>query len=883
MNQNRKKIFLKGNNKTNDIIQCIRYGNVYKITFKNHKTYTYNIYDVNFVELSKEEISLENKLNYFKNIADEIGLKHTTNNGTKINILSKNYNLIDKIDKDSVLYNFLSGNLPIKNKEQKNHFSAFLEKIKLFPKAEKEFTIFPFGFNTSQKKAVNNALENNISIIEGPPGTGKTQTILNIIANAIIRGESVAVVSSNNSATKNIIDKLKKYDVDFVSAYLGNTENKEDFIKSQNHIPSMTNWSMSDSEVKKTQKTLKERYKHLQEKLLQQNELSKLKQSLSAIEVEYRHHLEYVKQYNITEIPFEIKKIKSATKALEMLIIIEETFYEPSKEGKITKIVKAILEFLKIKKFKTSDAKKLLKKYSKDSLIALYQQKFYEIKISEYKKDIEKLEKELTYFDFSKKMKEYTEFSTKLFKARLFRKYIKRHRKIYTISDLQSNSKNFLKDYPVILSTTYSLRSCLSNEVMYDYVIVDEASQVDLCTGVLALSCAKKTVIVGDLKQLPNVVDSKNAKITDRIFENYDIPEVYRYKNHCLLSSILELFQNVPHVLLKEHYRCHPKIIEFCNKKFYNDELIILTEPNNEKKPLIVYRTVEGNHSRNNINQRQIDVIKNEIIPNENLCTTDDSLGIVTPYRNQTNALQEQFEGTGVKADTVDKFQGQENKVIILSTVDNKITDFTDNPNRLNVAISRAIEQLIVLINGNKTQNDTIINELVNYIEYNDCEIKQSKTFSIFDLLYKCYAEQRKIFLKKYNKISKYDSENLMFAIINDVLQKYNNNYGIAVHVPLNMIIKDFTLMSDEEKEYAKNNWTHVDFLIYKTIDKSPIIAIEVDGAKYHQKGTKQFSRDNIKNQIFAKYEIPLYRFSTSGSNEKERLVNILNEIIGEA
>ena len=82
------------------------------------------------------------------------------------------------------------------------------------------------------------------------------------------------------------------------------------------------------------------------------------------------------------------------------------------------------------------------------------------------------------------------------------------------------------------------------------------------------------------------------------------------------------------------------------------------------KKPLIVYKTVAGNHTRDNVNQRQIDVIKNEIIPNENLCTIDDSLGIVTPYRNQTNALQSQFKGTGVKADTVDKFQGQENDIM---------------------------------------------------------------------------------------------------------------------------------------------------------------------------------------------------------------------------
>ena len=80
--------------------------------------------------------------------------------------------------------------------------------------------------------------------------------------------------------------------------------------------------------------------------------------------------------------------------------------------------------------------------------------------------------------------------------------------------------------------------------------------------------------------------------------------------------------------------------------------------------------------------------------------------------------MQNQFKGTGVKADTVDKFQGQENKVIILSTVDNNIKKFTDNPNRLNVAISRAIEQLIVVINGNEQRKDTIINELVKYIEY---------------------------------------------------------------------------------------------------------------------------------------------------------------------
>lgn len=700
------------------------------------------------------------------------------------------------------------------------------------------------------------------------------------IRKEVIRGESVAVVSSNNSATKNIIDKLTKYEVDFISAYLGNTENKEEFIKSQTSIPQMRCWRIKNTEIKEIEKSLKQRYKHLQEKLEQQNKLSKLKQELSAYKLEYSHHLKYIEQFYIEEIPEDITNIKSVDKALEMSFLVEIADEEYKNKNKFIEIIKTVIEFLKIKKFKRTIAEQLLKKYSKECLIALYQQKFYQIKIFKNKKAIEKLEQELNAFDFNSKMKEYSELSTQIFKAKLAEKYTLQKRKTYTIDELQTKSEDFIKDYPVVLSTTYSLRTCLSKDVMYDYVIVDEASQVDLCTGVLALSSAKKAVIVGDLKQLPNVVDSKNAKLTDEVFNNFDMPEVYRYKNHCLLSSVSELFKQAPHTLLKEHYRCHPKIIEFCNKKFYNNELIILSKIQSDKKPLIVYKTVAGNHTRDNVNQRQIDVIKNEIIPNENLCTIDDSLGIVTPYRNQTNALQSQFKGTGVKADTVDKFQGQENKVIILSTVDNNITDFTDNPNRLNVAISRAIEQLIVVINGNEQKKDTIINELVKYIEYNNCEIKESKIFSVFDLLYQTYAEQRRIFLRKYKKISEYDSENLMYGLINEIIKKYNGNYEIAVHVPLNMIIRDLGLMSDDEKKYAKNDWTHVDFLIYKTIDKSPVLAIEVDGSKYHKEGSKQAKRDELKNTIFAKYDIPLCRFNTAGSNEKEKLSQMFKEKI---
>lgn len=59
-----------------------------------------------------------------------------------------------------------------------------------------------------------------------------------------------------------------------------------------------------------------------------------------------------------------------------------------------------------------------------------------------------------------------------------------------------------------------------------------------------------------------------------------------------------------------------PKIINFCNQKFYRGELIIMTTDKGEEDVLSVVKTVAGNHERNHYSQRQIDVIKNEIIPN---------------------------------------------------------------------------------------------------------------------------------------------------------------------------------------------------------------------------------------------------------------------------
>jgi len=253
---------------------------------------------------------------------------------------------------------------------------------------------------------------------------------------------------------------------------------------------------------------------------------------------------------------------------------------------------------------------------------------------------------------------------------------------------------------------------------------------------------------------------------------------------------------------------------------------------------------------------------------------------VVTPYRNQTKALRQAFTGVAVNADTVDKFQGRENEVIILCSVDNEISDFTDNPNRLNVAISRAIEQLIVVINGNEDKKDSNYADFIQYIEYNNFSVIESGIRSVFDYLYKGYEQQRMAMLKKNGKPSAYDSENLMYAVIKKTLaQAQWSKYDCILHYPLKHIIMDYSKLNPREQQYAQHHSTHVDFLIYNKLGKTPVLAIEVDGYHFHKEDTAQAERDKIKDSILHKYNIPMLRLSTTGSQEARKLEEALTSI----
>ena len=776
---------------------------------------------------------------YLNKLVDETGL--TTEEGE--NILALQYDTID-VKRDNVPLSQYLGN-----------------KTKLLCYKLPSNIYYPFGCNASQKKAVENALSHQVSIIQGPPGTGKTQTILNIIANLLLRNKSALVVSNNNSAVENIEEKLIKEGLGFIVAKLGSVENKEAFIASQEDVPQIESWKIANK--KGIKHCAIEALKDVSAGFDGQSRYAVLKSELDALLTETKYN---ELQYQINP-KFEWLSSKKSIKLMALRLIygiIIENKQKPSLWFKLKWV--GVLGIGIISLFKERPS----------VVVNVLESAYYISKKREIETEILNIENRLQSIDIQRRIKDLRKYSLKMLKHGIADRYKSGNRIKFTLQSIKSKTELFLQEYPVVLSTTYSAKSCISKDMVFDYVIMDEASQVDIKTGALALSCAKNAVIVGDDKQLPNVISNEEAKVLRIIQSMFNVDEKYSASTHSFLQSCSEVFTEAPVTLLREHYRCHPKIIDFCNQRFYNGELLAMTVDNNEEKVLQVVRTVPGNHARGHYNQREIDVIVQEVMPEY---TGEGSIGIITPYRDQANAINKAL-GLDI-ASTVHKYQGRECDTIIMSMVDNSPTEFSDDSNLLNVAISRAKTKLCVVVNGNEMPIDSNLAQLISYIKYNNFDIKDSKIRSVFDILYKQYSEERLAYELNSPQISKCLSENLIYDTLNGAINEMSiRNIGILCHYPLSRLIENRDILTERERYFIDSPFSHVDFLLYHRITKQPVLAVEVDGWKYHNESEIQQSRDSLKNSVFAKCGLNLNRISTTDTVSVESIKTMLSKYI---
>lgn len=741
--------------------------------------------------------------------------------------------------------------------------------------------IFPFRFNLSQKAALENALKNSISVIEGPPGTGKTQTILNIIANLVaVQSKSVAVVSNNNEAVKNVIEKMAKEGYVFLTALLGKGSNQDTFFANM-PVARVDRWNCEEEKEELIQK-IEALNIRLNQLLRMDRKRAQLLQELLAWQLEQEHFEEYYARQNVEEIS-KLPLFRATPDRIVSFLAETSLAKERNQSNKF--LYKLRLLF----KYGVFDYKKL--QQQELPILLSLQREFYWQQTRQLENEIAALESKLDSASFDALLDEHKQNSERLFRKCLYQSHNELPEPDFSRKSFKVRFQEFIKTFPIILSTTHALRRSIPQNYLLDYVIIDEASQVDLLTGTLAFSCCRNVIIVGDVKQLPQITDKK----IEPMLKTVPPDPVYNYFQHNILSSIISLYgSSLPHEILREHYRCHSRIIEFCNRKYYDGELIPYTSPDLSECPLVLYKTAEGNHLRQitrgrekgKYNQRELDITVEEILKNPVIAENIKNIGFVTPYRKQANKAQQMLPD-GIESDTVHKYQGREKDVMIMSTVLDSTRDgqmglgFVDDPQMVNVAVSRAIRQFVLVTDHSlffKKGKD--IGDLIRYIQYStlDENVIESNILSVFDLLYRQYSSKLIALKSKMDQSARYQSEEVLRVLLEEILAepKYNR-YTYVRGMLLRNLINTVDLLTPEELNFV-NNRASLDFVVYYKQDRVCDLVIEVDGFAYHENNPEQLRRDALKDAILKKYGVPILRLATNGSRERERIERALQE-----
>lgn len=241
----------------------------------------------------------------------------------------------------------------------------------------------------------------------------------------------------------------------------------------------------------------------------------------------------------------------------------------------------------------------------------------------------------------------------------------------------------FLACYPVITSTIHSLPKCFKDGLSYryDYVIVDEASQISPLVGLVASYCAKHLVLLGDHHQLPPVFNDETSKQLQRLFKR-EFGTLTLPASRTLSSeiSILDIGSDIVRASaglevwpLTEHFRCHPGIIGFSAQYVYTDDAKLNVRTDTSKfftngidMPIRV-RWFRGNYGESfrmgsNIldeeartsrrNLRQVEVFMQDEWPGlvkKMAANPQLSACILTPYRGQLEELRRRIENSDIR------------------------------------------------------------------------------------------------------------------------------------------------------------------------------------------------------------------------------------------
>jgi superfamily I DNA and/or RNA helicase len=278
-----------------------------------------------------------------------------------------------------------------------------------------------------------------------------------------------------------------------------------------------------------------------------------------------------------------------------------------------------------------------------------------------------------------------------------------------------------LSVFPCCATTTLSVGNKIPlSPGMFDMAVIDEASQADVASCLPILHRARRAIIIGDEMQLRPIVtlpEPKNEELLQAFGLEGEKFRRYDFRTSSMLDLAYDRFTAAGgrRLVLKDHYRCHPDIISYSNRCFYDGCLRIRTSRNTG--PGLYLHPCEGEAHPRWRNPAEIDIVLTLVTRTLAAGYGHAQIGVVTPFRQQAEAIinrlrnEDLFEGDSgiVAVSTAHGFQGDERDVMILSLVvaNNMpsgtikwIHDInTDSKNLLNVAVTRARRELHVVAN----------------------------------------------------------------------------------------------------------------------------------------------------------------------------------------
>jgi len=487
--------------------------------------------------------------------------------------------------------------------------------------------------NQEQYQSINQLFKQKLTVITGPPGTGKTQVVKNIIANAIINNKKVLFTSNNNKAVDNVVDGLSQEIDNKYFLRLGKEEYVQNTIQNLNLIINKkTNNEINDLSDELTKKNYE--FEENKKRSLELNELlnslnllkekqSKTRNLLEDKKIEYsnwkesqtKEHFDFfivnnleIKIYNadFNNILLEIKEAKNSF----FIKIIFNIFNKKNIINEVRKINFSLPEKIRVFVDRESpfvNPNNLLDSLENNLLFIKSLENIkreINLKETEFKEIIQKFEKELSEFESKISYIElnYDNFTNEIVSIEdnlpligkdILKIVINEKIRLSQTSDIirykeylenglpwqdnlrvevLENTHNFLNSFNLIATTNLSIKkSFILEPQIFDIVVVDEATQSNISSILPILYRAKSIVIIGDPLQLPHI-----TKIDD-VEEKYvrDKLELQSGTFNYIKNSLFHLAKDISDLsalksyFLNEHFRCHPDIIDFSNIYFY--------------------------------------------------------------------------------------------------------------------------------------------------------------------------------------------------------------------------------------------------------------------------------------------------------------------------